>query len=85
MDAVMFIPRSSDNAGLGIEELGLPGYPQVPLRPASYRQVAGGAESTCTWVATVHQLLTEMLATVGWDVLHPARVTPKTERRGFST
>jgi hypothetical protein len=42
MDGVMFIPRSSDNAGLGIEELGLPGYPQVPLRPASYRQVAGG-------------------------------------------
>jgi hypothetical protein len=59
----------------------------VALQPASWRQVAGGggAESTCSWVATVHRLLKETLAVVGRDVLQSARVSPKVERRGFST
>jgi hypothetical protein len=36
-------------------------------------------------IATVHRLLKEMLAMVGRDVLQPARVSPKTDRRGFFT
>jgi hypothetical protein len=30
------------------------------------------------------RLLKETLATIGWDVLHPARVSPKMERKIFS-
>jgi hypothetical protein len=82
---VMSVPGSSDIMDLGTGELGLPGYPRVPLRPTSWRQVAGCAELMCSWVATVHRLLKEMLVVVGPDVLQPVWVSPKTERRGFST
>jgi hypothetical protein len=64
-------------------ELGLSGYPRAPPLPAIWRQVVGGAELTCLRVATVGRLLKETLATVGRDVLQPARVSPKMGRRGF--
>jgi hypothetical protein len=79
----MFVPGSFDIVDLGAGELGLSGYPRVPLLPASWRQVAGVAELTCSWVATVHRLLKETLAMVSRDVLQLARVSPKMERRGF--
>jgi hypothetical protein len=65
--------------------LGLPGYPRAPLWPATWRQVAGGAESMCSWVVIVHRLLKEMLAMVDQDVLQPVSVSPMMERRGFYT
>jgi hypothetical protein len=65
----MSIPESSDIVDSGTGELGLPGYPRVPLCPASSRQGARGAEVTFSRVATVHRLLKEMLAVVGLDVL----------------
>jgi hypothetical protein len=72
LDDVMSIPESSDIADLRKGVLGLPRFNRAPLRPASWRQVAGGAKSTCSQVATVCLLLKEMLAMVGQDVLQPA-------------
>jgi hypothetical protein len=40
-DNVMSAPGSFDVVDLGGGELGLPGYPRVPLLPTSWRQVAG--------------------------------------------
>jgi hypothetical protein len=67
---------------LGASELGLPSYPRALPLPASWKQVVGGVELTCSWVATMGRLLKVMLATVGQNVLQPAWVSPKTERRG---
>jgi hypothetical protein len=61
--------------GLGDGELGLLGYPRASLLTARCRQVAGGVELTCSWVATVGRLLKEMLDMVGRDVLQPAQVS----------
>jgi hypothetical protein len=47
LDDVMSIPESSYIVDLGIGELELPGFPRAPLRPTSWRQVAGVVESTC--------------------------------------
>jgi hypothetical protein len=83
LDDMMFVPGSFDIVDLGVCELGLPGNPRAPLLPASWRQVAGVAELTCSWVATVHRLLKETLAMVDLDVLQPAWVSPKMKRRVF--
>jgi hypothetical protein len=45
--------------------------------------VEGGAELTCSWVVAVGRLLKETFATAGRDVLQPAWVSPKMERREF--
>jgi hypothetical protein len=81
----MSVPESSDVVDLVIGVLGLSGYPRAPLHPTNWRQVARGAELTCLWVAIMCRLLKETLAVVGQDVLQPARVSPRTERTGFST
>jgi hypothetical protein len=44
--------------------------------------VARGMELACSQVATVCQLLWEMLAMVGRDVLQPTRVRLKMGRKG---
>jgi hypothetical protein len=85
LDDAMSVPESSDVVDLVIGVLGLSGYPRAPLQPTNWRQVARGAELTCLWVAIMCRLLKETLAVVGQDVLQPARVSPRTERRGFST
>jgi hypothetical protein len=36
LDDVLYIPRSFDIVDMGHEELGLPGYPRVPLLSASW-------------------------------------------------
>jgi hypothetical protein len=41
-------------------------------------------EQTCTQVVAMRRLLKQTLATVGWDVLQPTRVSPKMERRIFT-
>jgi hypothetical protein len=69
----------------GANELGLLGYPRALPLSASWRQVEGGAEPTCSKVVIASRLLKEMLATVGWDVLHPTRVSLKTERKIFTS
>jgi hypothetical protein len=79
LDDAMSIPGSSYIVDLGAGVLGLSGYPRAPLQPTSWRQVAGGAKSTCSWVATVRRLLKETLAMVGRDVLQPARVNSRME------
>jgi hypothetical protein len=68
-DDVMFIPGSFDVVDLGAGELGLSGCTEV----------------TCSWVASVHQLLKGTLATVCRDVLQPAQVSPKMEKKTFFT
>jgi hypothetical protein len=80
---VTSVPGPFDIVDLGAGELGLPGNPRAPPLPASWRQVAGGAELTCSWVTTMGRLLKEVLAMVGRDVLQLARVSPEMERRGF--
>jgi hypothetical protein len=68
----------------GNEELGLPGFPTVPLLPVGWGQVAGGAELACSQFATMHRLLWEMLAMVGQDVLQLARIRLMTGREKAS-
>jgi hypothetical protein len=85
LDEAMSIPKSSNIVNLGARVLGLSGYPRMPLQPTSWRRLVGGAESTCSWVATVHRLLKERWTMVGQDVLQLAQVSPRMERRGFST
>jgi hypothetical protein len=58
-------------------KLGLPSYPGVPSPPANGRPVVGGVELACSQVATMCQLVWEALAIVGWDILHPERVSLK--------
>jgi hypothetical protein len=82
-DGVGSAPGSFDIVNLGVGELGLPGCPRAQLLPARWRQVPGGAELTCSWVAITHQLLMETLTMVGRDVLQLAQVIPKMERRSF--
>jgi hypothetical protein len=53
LDDVTSVLGSFDIVDLGIREPGLSGYPRAPLLPASWGQVAGGAELTCSWVMTV--------------------------------
>jgi hypothetical protein len=75
---------SSHTMDFRANELGLSGYPRAPPLSASSRQVEGAVELTCSQVAAASQLLKEMLATVGRDVLHPTQVSPKTKRRIFT-
>jgi hypothetical protein len=53
LDDVMSVPRPFDIVDLGTGELRLQGYPRAPLLPASWGQVAGGVELTCSRVTTV--------------------------------
>jgi hypothetical protein len=83
-DDKISVPGSFDIVDLGTGELGLPGYPE-----RRFCLPAGGKWWVCglmyLQIATVHRLLKEMLAMVGRDVLQPARVSPKTDMRGFFT
>jgi hypothetical protein len=53
LDDVPSVPRSFDIVDLGNRELGLPGYPRAPPLSASWGQVVGGTELTCSRVASV--------------------------------
>jgi hypothetical protein len=52
--------------------------------PMSWRFLEGGAELTCSWVVAVGRLPKEALAMVSRDVLQPAWVCPKKERKIFT-
>jgi hypothetical protein len=65
----MSVPGSFDIVDLGAGELGLSDYLRAPPLPANWRKVVGGVELMCSWVATMGQLLKEMLPMVGRDVL----------------
>jgi hypothetical protein len=84
LDDAIAIPGSSDVVDVATRVLGLPGYPRASLQPTSWKEVAGGVESTCSHIATMRRLLKETLVLVCRDVLLPARVSPRTESRGFS-
>jgi hypothetical protein len=80
---MMHVLGSFDTVDLGAGKLGLLGYPRAPPLLASWGQVVGGAKFTCSQGATMDPLRKNVLATVGWDVLQPARVSPEMKRRGF--
>jgi hypothetical protein len=67
-------PGSSDVVVLKNEELGVPGFPRLPLLPTDWGKVAEGTELACSQVTSARRLLREALAMMGQDIIQLARV-----------
>jgi hypothetical protein len=69
--------RSLDATGPRAVEFGLLGYPNTPSPFASWRRGEDDEELACSQIVAACQLLLGVMATVGRDILHLVRVSPK--------